>query len=64
MTKREQAAEQRRARFEPRKRTALDGRVWWCVWDTERGGWSTFLCHGKYITRKAAALAIEKGVTL
>lgn len=22
-------------RFEPRKRTALDGRVWWCVFDLE-----------------------------
>lgn len=22
-------------RFEPRKRTTIDGRVWWCVFDLE-----------------------------
>ena len=47
-------------RFEPRKRTALDGRVWWCVFDNERNAWSTFLCHGRYKTRKAAEYAIDR----
>lgn len=23
--------------LEPRKRTALDGKIWWCVFDTEAG---------------------------
>ena len=45
-------------RFEPRKRTAIDGCVWWCVFDTERNNWSTFLCHGKYKTKKACEQAI------
>ena len=45
-------------RFEARKRTALDGRVWWCVYDNERHAWSTFLCHGRYKTRKACEQAI------
>lgn len=47
-------------RFEARKKTALDGKVWWCVYDTYRKGWSTFLCHGKYKTRKEA----EKQIVL
>lgn len=49
-------------RFEPRKRTALDGRVWWCVYDNERHAWSAFLCHGRYRTRKAALYAIDKSL--
>ena len=48
-------------RFEARKRTALDGRVWWCVYDNERHAWSTFLCHGRYKTRKACEQAIISG---
>lgn len=49
-------------RFIPVKRTALDGNTWWVVWDCERGGYSTFLCHGKYSTRKDAEFAIERGM--
>lgn len=49
-----------RERFTPGKRTALDGRIWWCVWDNENGAWSTFLCHGKYHTRKEAVIAIHR----
>ena len=37
--------------LEPRKRTALDGRVWWCVYDTKKNKWSTFMFFGKYNTR-------------
>ena len=40
------------ARFIPAKRIALDGVAWWCVWDCERSNWSTFICHGKYRTKK------------
>lgn len=49
-------------RFEPKKRTALDGHVWWCVFDNERHAWSTFLFHGRYKTRKAAQYAIDKNL--
>lgn len=48
-------------RFKPAKHTALDGRVWWCVWDTERKCWSTFTCHGKYKRRSDALFACEHG---
>ena len=46
--------------FEPRKRTALDGRVWWCVYDTDAHKWSTLLCFGKYSRRKDAQYAIDR----
>lgn len=46
-------------RFIPEKRTAIDGKTWWCVYDTQRHCWSTYLCHGKYKTRKACQIAIE-----
>ncbi len=45
-------------RFEPRKRTALDGKVWWCVYDTKENRWSTYLYHGKYRTKKDCIYAI------
>ena len=43
----------------PRKRTALDGKVWWCVFDTEKQKFSTFLCYGKYKHKKDCELAIK-----
>ncbi len=46
-------------KYEARKRTALDRRAWWCVYDLERGAWSTILCFGRYKTRKAAQFAID-----
>ena len=42
----------------PAKRTALDGRVWWVVFDDASGKYSTLLCFGRYKTRKAAQIAI------
>ena len=48
-------------RFEPRKRTALDGKVWWCVYDTKENRWSTYLYHVKYRTKKDCIYAIERG---
>jgi len=39
--------------LEARKRTAADGKVWWCVWDTDKKDWSTVTYFGKYRTRKA-----------
>ena len=45
--------------LEPRKRTALDGKTWWCVFDTENQAWSTLTIFGKYRTRKACQLDID-----
>lgn len=46
--------------LEPRQRTALDGKVWWCVFDTEKQKYSTLLCFGKYKKRRDAAYAIQR----
>lgn len=46
--------------YEPRKRTALDGKVWWCVFNTDTNKWSTLLCHGKYRTKKECQYTIYK----
>lgn len=37
------------SRYEPVKREALDGKVWWCLWDNRN---YQFLC-GRYETRRA-----------
>ena len=29
--------------LEPRKRTAIDGKVWWCVFDTDKMEYNTIL---------------------
>lgn len=46
-------------RFAAKKRTAIDGKTWWCIWDSERRTWSTYTCHGQYRTKKAALIGIE-----
>ena len=48
-------------RFEPRKRTALDDKIWWCIYDTKEKRWSSYLCHGKYKKKKDAEIAIVFG---
>lgn len=48
-------------RFETSRRTAIDGKTWWCVYDRLKGCWSTFLCHGKYKTRMEALETIRNG---
>lgn len=45
--------------LEARKRTALDGKTWWCVFNTDYGRWSTLTCFGKYKTKKACQYAID-----
>lgn len=45
--------------MEARRRIAIDGRVWWCVWDNEKGNWSTLTCFGKYKTKRGAEIAIK-----
>lgn len=47
-------------RFVPKQRTALDGKVWWCVYDTKENKWSTMTCHGKYKTKKDCLWAIDR----
>lgn len=50
---------QNNERFIPSKRTALDGKVWWCVYDTKRNCYSTYICHSKYKTKKRCQEAIN-----
>lgn len=45
--------------LESRKRTALDGKIWWCVFDTESMKWSTLVCFGKYKTKYDCQYAIN-----
>lgn len=45
--------------LEPRKRTALDGRSWWYVFDTDTMKWSDCIIFGKYRTRKACWVSID-----
>lgn len=45
--------------LEPRKRTALDGKVWWCVFDTNKNDWSTLICFGKYKTKRECQMRIN-----
>ena len=45
--------------LEPRKRTALDGKVWWCVFNTETMKWSTLTCFGEYKRKKDCQLVID-----
>ena len=44
--------------YEPRKRTALDGRVWWCAFDTEKMEYNTIL-FGKYKLKRDCQYAID-----
>lgn len=53
-----------RKRFIPKKRRALDGRVWWCVWDAKRGCWSTFTTHGSSETKSLCQSRIDSSMKL
>lgn len=44
--------------LEPRKRSALDGKTWWCIYDVNAHGWSTDTRFGRYYTRKAAVVGM------
>lgn len=46
--------------LEPRQRTALDGKTWWVVYDTEEQKYSTLTVFGKYKTKRECQQAIEK----
>lgn len=45
--------------LEPRKRTALDGKTWWCVFDTETMKYNTIL-FGKYKLKRDCQYAIDR----
>ena len=45
--------------FEPRQRTALDGKVWWVVYNRYKQEFSSLTCFGKYNTKKDCQLAID-----
>lgn len=45
--------------LEARQRTAIDGKTWWVVFDTDKQKYSTFLCFGKYKTKRACNIAIQ-----
>ena len=42
--------------LEPRKRTALDGKTWWCAFDTDT---MKYVYYGKYKTKKECQFAID-----
>lgn len=43
----------------PVKRTALDGHMWWVVWDAEKLKYCNLLCFGRYRTKKTCQMAIN-----
>lgn len=46
--------------LEPRKKTALDGKIWWCVFDTEKMEWSTLIVFNKYKLKRDCQYAIDR----
>lgn len=46
--------------LEPRKRTALDGRIWWCVFDADKGKYSTITRFGRYKTKRSCQFSIDQ----
>lgn len=43
----------------PSQRTAVDGKTWWVVYDTDTKNYSTLTCFGKYKTKKDCQYAID-----
>lgn len=46
--------------LEPRKRTTLDGKTWWCVFDTESMKWSTLIIFDRYKLKRDCQNAIDR----
>lgn len=46
--------------LEARKRIAIDGKVWWCVFDTYTMTWSTATVFTRYKRKKDCQYAIDK----
>ena len=51
------------SQFEPRQRTAVNGKVWWVVYDRFSQQYSSLLCFGRYKTKKECenAIRLQKG---
>jgi len=49
------------SRYAPVKRQAIDGKIWWCVWDNKFLQW-TAVC--KHRTRKETVLSILMGLRM
>lgn len=45
-------------RFVPAQRVAIDGKMWWCVYDKERKMFSPYTCHLKYKSKTECQSAI------
>ena len=45
--------------LEARKRTAIDGKIWWCVFDTNKMAWSTLIVFDKYKLKRECQFAIN-----
>ena len=45
--------------LETRKRTTIDGKTWWCVFDAENMRWSTIVLFGRYKTKRDCQVAID-----
>jgi hypothetical protein len=43
----------------PRRRIALDGKSWWCVYNVDKKEWSTLTCFTKYKTKFDCQYAID-----
>ena len=48
-----------KARFVPSFIFSVDGKAWYCVYDTQEKRYSSLLCFGKYKTKKACQFAID-----
>lgn len=46
-------------RFRAVKRTALDGKTWWVVWDNKLREYSFWTCFGRYRRKKDCDRAIR-----
>ena len=47
------------SRFEPRQRTAINGKVWWVVYDRYKQEFSSLTCFGQYKKKKDCQWAID-----
>lgn len=45
--------------FKPVQREAIDGKIWWVVYDIKKKDFSALSCFGKYRTKKACQWDID-----
>lgn len=46
--------------LEARKRTGVDGKTWWYVFDTDEMKWSTLIIFDKYKLKRECQYAIDR----